>query len=266
MINLSSGEYFGNSLDVLENDDIKLCITEYSEEDDIGVHDHQNAYLSLLFSGSYLEQSSNTVQRVEAGEALFRPQGYKHKNTFETVHGKCFNIEFKPSWFNLKGSTQIPLTSLKKFKVVGHPSLYKLLVLLKKGVHDMDLATEYVYDWYGGLAHEYFPKADLRWIKAITIIVNDEKEVFHSLQSLSERVYVHPVYLARAFKKRMGCTIGEYQLQVKMDHAMKQLLKDSKTIGEISFETGFYDDPHFIRSFKSYYGLPPSQFKKTITG
>nr|WP_299381906.1 helix-turn-helix transcriptional regulator [Allomuricauda sp.] len=264
MKSLASGEYFGTTLNSMENDHVKLCITTYDKETHIESHHHENAYLSLLFAGSYWERNAHATQRIEAGEVLFRPHGYDHQNSFEAVEGKCFNIEFKPNWFEIKGNALPSHLLQSKIKANGHPSLYKLLYHLKTGSIHMDVALEYIYDWYGGISVQKPLVGNVRWVKDVTSILQDELSKFHSLQSLSERVFVHPVYLARAFKEKKGRTIGEYQLEIKMNRALQLLLRQNKSVGEVAFETGFYDDSHFIRSFKSYYGLPPSKFKKTL--
>lgn len=265
MKSLSCGEYYGKSLNAIENDHIKLCITQYGEQAHIEKHHHENAYLSLLFSGSYLEQSASSVQRISAGEALFRPMGYDHENYFESLAGKCFNIEFKPSWFQLHGTKGVPKSfALRKFNATEHPSLYRLLLHLRQDVPNMDLASEYVYDWYKGLSPENSSKKSIYWVKQVVSIIHDELYAFHSLQDLADRVHVHPVYMARAFKEKQGLTISEYQLKVKLDKAMTEVLNTDKSVGDLSFALGFYDDSHFIRSFKAHFGWPPSQFRKKV--
>src|SRR5690606_16482183 len=48
------------------------------------------------------------------------------------------------------------------------------------------------------------------WLEKLLEILENELGTFHSLDSLSKRIYVHPVYMARAFKQHMGLTIGQY--------------------------------------------------------
>ncbi|MEO7049464.1 MAG: helix-turn-helix transcriptional regulator, partial [Ferruginibacter sp.] len=92
-------------------------------------------------------------------------------------------------------------------------------------------------------------------------ILDDEIDCFHSLNSLSKRIFIHPVYLARAFKLKNGITIGEYQLKQKLSNAIFLLLNSALSISDISFKNGFYDDAHFIRNFKSRYAISPHQFR-----
>lgn len=264
MVNLAPGEYFGNSLNTAENDYLKLCVTRYGKDINVEKHNHENTYLSLLFSGTYLEESNGNKQRVMAGDALLRPNGYEHQNYFDESDGTCFNIEFKKDWFKSTDQGKgFENKGLKKFKASNYPSLYKLLLSLRYN-NNIESSFEYVYHWYSAFFPEKDEKVNRDWVKQVVAIINDEVGRFHSLDNLANRVYVHPVYLARAFKEQQGFTIGEYQLKVKVEKALDLLLNSSKCISSISFETGFYDDSHFIRSFKSVYGIPPNKFRKSL--
>lgn len=263
-MNLASGQYFGNSLNAVENDLLKLCITKHGKETSIEKHHHENTYLSVLFSGSYIEDGDGITQCISAGDALFRPKGYEHKNSFIKTHGICFNIEFKPKWFNLQHHKQDDVR-LRKFKASKYPALYKLLLDVKYG-EDTNTVFEYVYDWYSDFTASKQITGSKQWVNEVIAALNDEIGEFHSLESLAHNVNVHPVYLSRAFKIQQGCTVGEFQLRLKIDRALDLLLNSSKCISAISFETGFYDDSHFIRSFKSVYGVPPHRFRNILRG
>ncbi len=264
MLNLATGEYFGNSSKKLENTYLKLCITNYAPETTIATHNHENPYLSLLIKGSYLEESQGTVEPVLPGEVLYRPGGHGHKNYFEEKSGSCFNIEFKPKWYEFDGNKTAGKQDLPlKFKASKYPFLYKLFINFKTEVHGNPIFED-IYDFYSRFISEKPRRNAQNWVKNVVEIINDEIEKFHSLDELSHRVHVHPVYLSRVFKEQKGLTVSEFQLRSKIERGLHLLLNTSKSIGEISFEMGFYDDAHFIRSFKSIYAVPPARFKRTL--
>ncbi|MEX0312569.1 MAG: helix-turn-helix domain-containing protein [Allomuricauda sp.] len=266
MLNLPSGEYFGNSLKTAENNLLKLCITTHNEQTNIEKHYHENPYLSVLYSGSYIEEGDGKTQHISAGEALFRPKGYEHQNYFHETEGICFNIEFKPDWYEVEsGYIENQKLSLQKFKASRYPVIYKSLLNLKRG-EKTDLVFEQIYHWYSDFVTSKDVKQNIKWVKDVITILNDEIDQFHSLGDLAGAVNVHPVYLSRAFKKYQGCTLSEFQIRLKIERALGLLLSSSKCISAISFETGFYDDSHFIRSFKSIYGVPPYKFRSILRG
>jgi AraC-like DNA-binding protein len=127
-----------------------------------------------------------------------------------------------------------------------------------------DLAYELICDWIFQVNPDSKTFKYQKWIKKVVSIVENELDEFHTLDGLSERVFVHPTYLARAFKEKIGLTIGEYQIKSKLSNAINLLLNTSLSISEISYKNGFYDDAHFIRRFKSVYNVSPHQFRLTI--
>ncbi len=259
-MNLKQGEYWGKKLQANENSLFHLCITDYDPFKVIDKHYHDNAYVSILINGHYMERDKGQSHAIQAGDVLLRPAGYTHQNEFRQAGGKCFNIEFKAGW---EKEFEMPLQLPDKFHhypAGAFPSLYKLLVNFRSGGTE-DLGFELISDWLFELNQVSLARGTQPWIDQVTGILDNELEVFHSLDALSGRVNVHPVYMARAFKERKGVTIGEYQLKVKVSRALFLLLHSDLSISDIAFRNGFYDDPHFVRSFKSVYKIAPQKFR-----
>ena len=68
-------------------------------------------------------------------------------------------------------------------------------------------------------------------------------------------------YLARYFKKRMGMTITEYLLRMKLAKARDLLCRTDKSIREIAQELGYPDEKYFMRLFKRYEHTTASHFR-----
>lgn len=263
MLNLKEGEYLGNKLKANENSFCNLSITSYDPDKVIEKHCHANNYISVLTSGNYVDYSNNCDLPVMVGDILFRPSCYMHQNVFLKSGGKCFNIEFKPEW-QKKLDINLPLpANFVHFKAGVFPSLYKLLVNFQSG-YNYDSALEHICDWLFEINQKSAIRGSQLWVEKVEHILDNELDHFHTLHSLSDRVFVHPVYLARAFKQRKGVTIGEYQLKAKLSHALNLLLITSYSISDIAFQNGFYDDAHFIHSFSSVYNMSPQKFRALV--
>ena len=62
------------------------------------------------------------------------------------------------------------------------------------------------------------------------------------------------------FKKTLGCTPKDFLYQLRLKQAAKMLTQGSK-ITEACFAAGYSNTSHFSRSFKTFYGMSPSQYK-----
>lgn len=261
--NLKEGEYLGQSLKAVNYNCFKLDVSCYEPNSEIEQHYHDNNYLSILINGNYIEKNITENKLISCGNILFRPNLYTHQNYFKNQGGICFNIEFKQDWAkHLDANLKLP-SKVCLYKSGIFPSLYKSLLSFQANYNE-ELSFEYICDWLFQINQQKSAKGTLAWVEKTVHILENELNCFHSIQSLSERVCVHPIYLIRAFKERKGLTIGEYQLKVKIENSVSLLLNTSLSISDISQRNGFYDDAHFIRTFRSVYNVPPHQFRLRI--
>lgn len=63
-------------------------------------------------------------------------------------------------------------------------------------------------------------------------------------------------------KKITGSTPNDYIKAIRMDKAAELLKDDTLTIAQVSYQVGFDDPYYFSKSFKSYFGISPSQYRK----
>ena len=83
-----------------------------------------------------------------------------------------------------------------------------------------------------------------------------------SMKELSEKLYLSNGYLSRFFKKNYGMSFAEYLTNIRLFHAVDDLLYTNIPITKIAFENGFGSMAMFNKAFKSVYGETPSAFRK----
>jgi YesN/AraC family two-component response regulator len=82
------------------------------------------------------------------------------------------------------------------------------------------------------------------------------------LDQIAEISGTSPKYFSSYFKRTFGINYVEYLNKVRLSHA-KELLKDSSlSIGEIGEKTGYMNSSTFTTTFKKYYGISPSEYRK----
>lgn len=259
---LSSGNYFGIEAHNQENSSCKINVTRYEPLMDIARHFHENPYLSVLINGNYYEIGEKENKLIVPGQILFRPSGYEHANQFLRQGGSCFNIEFKKELVE-KYELSYNLPSISVIYKTGDIAyLYKAMFTFCR-YDDIGIADEYIQNWLASIVQ---PKISCRlfWMPKVKYILENEFHVHHTIHSMAERVFIHPIYLARAFKDKEGMTFGEYQLKLRLQKCIELLFKTKLNINEIAYLSGFTDAPHLIRSFRLHYQVTPAKFRITL--
>ncbi len=101
-----------------------------------------------------------------------------------------------------------------------------------------------------------------RWLEDARDRIHSELAARPSLTGLAESVGVHPVTLARAFRRSLGCTVGEYVRGLRIERAAHQLTSTDLSLAEIALAVGFADQSHFSNLFRRHTGLSPFQFRR----
>lgn len=83
-----------------------------------------------------------------------------------------------------------------------------------------------------------------------------------SLKELSEKLYLSNGYLSRFFKKNYGMNFAEYLTNIRLFHAVDELLYTSTPITVIAYDNGFASVAVFNKAFKKAYGETPSALRK----
>ena len=82
-----------------------------------------------------------------------------------------------------------------------------------------------------------------------------------SLKELADHLYLSNAYLSRFFKKNYGMNFEEYLRNIRLSHALDDLLYTDHTVVRIAVDNGFSNATHFSRAFKGAQGVTPTEFR-----
>jgi AraC family transcriptional regulator len=102
------------------------------------------------------------------------------------------------------------------------------------------------------------------WLEEARDRIHVELAARPSLSGLAEAVGVHPVTLARAFRRVFGCTVGDYVRRLRIERAALQLAETELSLAEIALAAGFSDQSHFSNMFRRHTGLSPFRFRRVV--
>lgn len=94
------------------------------------------------------------------------------------------------------------------------------------------------------------------------IQANYQSEI--SLNDLANRLFLSNAYLSRYVKKHLGLTFMEYLNNVRLFHAVDELLYTQKNMTRIALDNGYPTSAAFTKAFRDVYGVAPSEYRKEM--
>lgn len=85
-----------------------------------------------------------------------------------------------------------------------------------------------------------------------------------SLNNLSDQLYLSNAYLSKYVKKHLGLTFMEYLNNVRLFHAVDELLYTKKNMTHIALDNGFPTSAAFTKAFRDIYGEAPSEYRRKM--
>lgn len=82
-----------------------------------------------------------------------------------------------------------------------------------------------------------------------------------SIQKIADDLNISEGYACSCFKKNMNITLMNYAKMIKIDRGKKLLMTTDVSILELAGILGFYDTSHFTRTFKSFTGMTPTEYR-----
>ena len=82
------------------------------------------------------------------------------------------------------------------------------------------------------------------------------------LDQIAEVMETSPKYFSSYFKKTFGINYVEYLNKVRLSRARELLAQTNLSVAEIGEKTGYLNSSTFTTTFKKYFGISPSEYRK----
>lgn len=89
-----------------------------------------------------------------------------------------------------------------------------------------------------------------------------DRPVFTSELAKVVELSIH--YFIRVFKRTTGETPHQFVMRLKLEEAKKLLISTDESVIQVGMGVGCENPSHFSQLFKSNFGIPPLQFRKTF--
>jgi AraC family transcriptional regulator len=239
----------------------RLIEKSYAPDCALAMHEHKTAYVSFLMAGAYVEVTPQEERFCSSGTVIWHPKTEAHADRFQPSGGHVLDLEIDAAWLDDAAQDLTPVSRARVF-CGGLP--YSLGLRTYRGLgedHDRveDAATELLGFFFAGPPQGNPPA----WFNHALQACSDV-ERRNSLASVALSVGVHPVHLARSFRRFLGCTFGDYLAKFRVRKAFELLLNSNTPIVDVAYACGFADHAHLCRVFKKSTGFTPSAFRCNV--
>ena len=229
-------------------------------------HKHELANIAFTLNGSFTEILDKRRFECASQSLIIKPAGEAHANEYGRSGVRCFLIEVQPQ----RLESLHPLSNvLNRVDHVRGAMLSMLALRICKEMRVMDSASLLAIE---GLSLELIAELSRhsnlvserkvpRWLKRAKEILHEHSSETISLGDVAKTVDIHPVHLAREFRKFYGCTLGEYLRGLRIQFACRKLSTSDMPLVEIALAAGFSHQAHFSRLFKRHIGMTPTEFR-----
>ena len=241
---------------------------EFAEETyhgsfDYPEHDHKKAYFMLTGHRVYKEKLGSKTFHHRPFSLLWRPPEISHADSMEAADGRSFCVYVNDDTLRrLADCAAIPSEFVERNTYLVHLA-QRLRSEFRNWTAGSELVSEgLVLEMLGYAARQKASpsRTPPAWVVKVAEKLEDEFEKNHTNVKLALEFGVHPVHLARTFRKFYGKSVGTCLREIRVERAAALMLESQRSLAEIAQLSGFSDQSQFTRAFKRVRGITPGAF------
>ena len=222
---------------------------------EIEPHCHEDRHLIFLMGGQYVTTAQGAPPVCATPILVDNPAGTSHRDRFVGPAGRFLAITIAPSL-----SWEGPATVRR-----DRATLARMNAL----IDDLAFArpTLAVEELALGLTERAPPPDPIAvpaWLARSWEMVMEEDIAAVDLDRVAREADIHPVHVARSFRRLCGRTAGQLLRDRQFEDACRMLARDDTPLVEIALALGFCDQAHFSNVFRRRAGLSPGAWRKRM--
>ncbi len=232
-------------------------------------HAHARANLTFVFRGTIEESVRGETRVLRACHAVAKPAGVAHADRCGPDGASTLVIEFPGESF-LQPETSESGTS--RYATLWGPEVTRAALrtssLVRAPRPDApDAVREIVLETLA-LVRDGSESARGRpaWLERACGLLHDGFAAPLRVQDLARALGLHPVYLARVFRRSCGSSVTAYRRRLQVSDAARRLASSDEPLVSVALHSGFADQSHLCRAFRAAIGVAPSVFRREMRG
>ena len=101
-----------------------------------------------------------------------------------------------------------------------------------------------------------------QYVKAAVNLLINSPDPHIKVSDIADTIGISRGYLTSIFKKQMGVSPQEFQMNFRMERAGNLLRSTDNPVGTIAAELGYTDTMSFSKSFRRHFGASPTEYRE----
>ena len=232
----------------------------YAPRARLAEHEHTAPFFTYVLRGEFVEQVGSLDRHSARGAVIFHNHHEAHANVVGPDGTASLNVEIaEEAWSALTPG------------LVGRPlsgdAEWLALTVWREFHHDDDAAALGFAEAVALLCAEvrrFTAREPHQRLDRCVEYLRSAPVTKPTLAEVARVAGVHPIHLAKLFRKRFGYSMGEFLRRQRIAWACEQLARDTGTISTIAARAGFADHAHFTRTFRRVTGCSPKWYRQHI--
>lgn len=266
---LDRGRFYGETTARRDAGAVGLSETSHAGGSGTPRHAHAHPYLCLVVSGGFTERSAGQSAECGAGSVVFHPAGEEHADRFGRAGARCFNVQIDAATVAGLTGTERPLGRVATEG--GRPAVAAARLRGLAGADRLAVlqVETLVLELLEAMGPERgCPEQERRappWLARLVERLRATGEGGPPrVAALAAAEGLHPVYLARTFRRFLGATPVEYLERIRLERCTLALARSTVAVARVAANEGYADQSHFCRRFRRAYGMPPSAYRALL--
>ena len=245
-----------------------LAEVAYDPNQRIHRHVHAHARFVLVLKGTLTENLDDQTNAYGPSTLLFRSADEPHSYVVSRSGATCLIVDVDDGWYARAKEHAPVLNRSVAFQggFVIHLA-HRLYGEFRLRDEVSRLAIESIALGVLAEASRRVARASERstplWLQQARALVEQHFSERLPLATVADLVGVHPVHLARSFRRFHDTTFASHVRHLRIEFARRELA-GTQGLSDIAAAAGFYDQSHFSRMFKRYTGLTPAEYRLAL--
>jgi len=260
---LHHGEFYGIRDAARATRGDALSIKTAHEAISVERHMHEDAHFVLLLDGHYLSSARGAGHLYAEPALIYNPAGTTHRDTFPERSGRFLGISLADDCIaevaalgptveqpeRIWDPAALALANRIAGEIVGEPCDFTLECR----------CLELVSTLIRNLRDERRPPC---WLRTAREQLHDRAYEQLTVGEIAGATGVHPVHLARAFRRFYGCSPGDYVRRIRVERAALLIRSTSAPLAQVAQASGFVDQSHMTRAFTRNMRITPGAYRQ----